>query len=82
MVVMPSPVAQEEPMENSETHSIVALCPECSGPMALSHIELAGCAYKRVFRCVACGHCDRIPVKLFPWRRSAVRRRYEVKIGA
>jgi hypothetical protein len=47
-------------MRISEKHSTDMLCPDCGGPMAQSHVELA--IYRRVFKCVACGHCDRVHV--------------------
>jgi uncharacterized protein with PIN domain len=56
-------VVKEERMRNSVKHPTVMLCPECGDPLALSHLELASPYYRRVFKCITCGHCDRISIK-------------------
>jgi C4-type Zn-finger protein len=61
-------------MRISEKHATAMLCSECSGPMALSHVELAIPYYRRVLKCVACGHCDRVTIKPMSLRELAASR--------
>jgi C4-type Zn-finger protein len=63
-------------MRISEEH----LCPACPCPMALSHFELEIPYYRRVFKCVVCGHCDRVTIKPLSLREHTAGR--ERGIGA
>lgn len=72
---IPPIVAKKKRMRNLQKHRTVMLCPECSGPLALSHVELAGPYYRRVFKCITCGHCDRITIKPMSLREFASSRR-------
>jgi Zn ribbon nucleic-acid-binding protein len=58
-------------MRISERNSTATLCPACGGATALSHFELEIPYYRRVFKCVACGYCDRVTVKPLSFRGLA-----------